>query len=98
MTSDELQALFETHDDKYTKFEEYVKNPLSKRPDLHAFLLLDKLVPGDRDIISASEHDEFYIDIDLEELAEKITEEQVIELIACGAIYSSEYDCLYMIS
>lgn len=96
MTKEEMLELFEKHNGKYIKFEDYVKNPLSKRPDLHAFLLMDKLVPGNGDIISAAEHDEFYIDIDPEELAENITEEQIIELVACGVGYTSEYDCFYM--
>lgn len=96
MQKEEMLELFEKHNDKYVQFEEHVKNPLSKRPDLHVFLLIDKLVPGNTDIISAAEHDVFYIDVDPEELAKDITEEQIIELVACGVSYTSAYDCFYM--
>ena len=43
MNAEELKELFETHSDKYGKFKEIVKSPFSKRADLHAFILLDKL-------------------------------------------------------
>lgn len=97
MNREELVDLFEKHNDKYLE-EESVNFTVTKRPDLHAFLLLDKLLPADRDLISASEHDVYYLDIDLEELAEVITEDQIIELIACGVMLDSEYDCLSMFS
>ena len=72
-----------------------IENKRSERPDIHAFLLLDELVPGTRDMISAAEHDEFYLDVGVEELVKVITEEQVIELRRCG-VHWSEYDCLVM--
>jgi hypothetical protein len=97
MTLDKLIELFKTHHDKYLE-EDSVNFTITKRADLHAFLLLDKLVPGKTDLISASEHDVYYLDIGLEELAEVINEEQIIELIACGVMLNSEYDCLSMFS
>ena len=73
-------------------------NSGTRRPDLYAFLVLDKLVPGDTDIISASEHDEYYLDINIEELDKVIKEEDVIELCKCGVMWHDEFECLYMFS
>lgn len=89
MRTRELRELFEAHRDEYIKFDR-VSNPRSKRPDLHAFLLLDELVSGNRDIISCAWHDNIGLDIDLSDLAEVITEEQVIELIRCGVRIDDE--------
>ena len=86
---------FEKHNDEFCKFEN-VQNKFSNRPDLHAFILLDKLVPGNSDIISASEHDEFYLDIDIQKLEKVITQEQILDLIRCGIRYDTGYDCLSM--
>ena len=40
-------------DEEFLKFER-VENKRSQRPDLHAFLLLDELVPDKSDIIAAT--------------------------------------------
>lgn len=95
MTLQEMQDLFEKYNDLYLKFD-IIKNPKSKRPDLHAFILLDELQPGTSDMISASTHDEFYLNIDTEVLAQYINEDQIKELIACGVRYSEYDDCFSM--
>jgi len=95
MTTEEMAALWEKHNDQFLMFEQ-VKNPLSGRPDINAFLLLDQLVSGSRDIISSAEHDEIWVNIDVEKLAEVIVEEQIIELIRCGVRYDSAFDSLAM--
>jgi hypothetical protein len=87
-----LQEIFEEYNDEYLSFEK-VENKRSQRPDLHAFLLLDELFPSDRDIVSAAEHDEIYLDIEEDQL-EKLTKEQILELVRCGIIFDSEYGCL----
>jgi hypothetical protein len=83
VTQEEIEQFFEDNNDDFLKFE-LVENPRSKRPDLHAFLLLEELVPGDKDILDAAEHDEVWLSIELSELEGKITEEQLLELIRCG--------------
>jgi len=90
-------AWFERHTDEYCSFEK-VETKRSGRADLHAFMLLDTLVPGTQDMIAGSEHDEFYLDVSLEELAAVATPEQLLELIRCGIRYDSEYNCLAMFS
>lgn len=83
MTTEELEQLFEKHNGEYIEFAK-VEEKRSRRPDLHAFLLLDELVPGDGDMITAADHDEYWLSVDREAVAEVITEKQVVELIRCG--------------
>ncbi len=83
MTKDQLCQTFDKHCGEYLQFHK-ITDKKSKRPDLHSFLLLDSLIPSDQDIVSAANHDEIYLSIDLEALAQVINEEQVIELIRCG--------------
>jgi hypothetical protein len=89
-----IQELFEKHSDEYLKFER-VERKLTRRPDLHAFMVLDNLFPRDSDLVSAAERDEIFLDVEAEEI-ETLTEAMVIELIRCGVRYDSEFDCLAM--
>jgi hypothetical protein len=91
----DFAALYAKHQDaEFLNFEK-VENPRSKRPDIHAFLLLDELVPGDSDMVAAAEHDEIYLQVSPEAL-EHATEAQIIELIRCGVRYDSSTDSLAM--
>jgi hypothetical protein len=90
-----IHGFFETHEGEFLKFER-VENKHSTRSDIHAFIVLDKLFPSARDMVSAAEHEEIYLDVNPEELAEKATEDQVIELIRCGVRYDSSTDSLAM--
>lgn len=93
MTIEQLIQLFGTHDDEFLKFNRVTGN-LTKRPDLHAFNLIDRLVPGNTDIVSSAEHDTIWLDVTLEQLAAVITEQQVLELIRCGVHYDNDIGCL----
>lgn len=86
MTTEEIIALFEKHDDLYLQvlMGTAPEAGPTKRWDLNAFLLLERLVPGEGDMISAAEHDEFFLSVDLEELAKVATEEDVKTLLRCG--------------
>lgn len=79
----------------YCNFES-VENKLSNRPDLHALLLLDKIVPSEHysDILSSAEHDIVYINIDIKKLIKNVTIEHIYDLCRCGITYDSEVDCL----
>jgi len=90
----DIYIFMEEHDDEYLKFEK-VENKRSNRPDLHAFLLLDELVPGTSDMVCNSEHDEFWLDVNLDELAEVATEDQIIELMRCGVRCSEDSLCMF---
>lgn len=91
----DIEAAFEAASVEFLKFER-VANKKSSRPDLHAFILLNELVPGSRDIVSAAEHDEIYLEISPDELAKVATEQDIIDLHRCGVRYSSELDGLCM--
>lgn len=91
MTVEELEEIFEKHGDEFLTFDK-VEGKRSNRTDLHAFLLLDELVPSERgcDIVSGARHDEIWIDTDVSKLAKVATEDQIIELIRCGIRYSED--------
>lgn len=90
-----LKERFQQLDDEYLNFEA-VENKRSGRRDLHAFLLLDSLLPGTRGMVCAATHDEFFLDIDQKQLNKVITDEQILELTRCGVHYDSETDSLAM--
>jgi hypothetical protein len=87
-TVEEMGEFMESQRDEYIKFDR-VKYRLSDRPDLHAFLLLDKLAPpeGGGDMIEASEHDEFWLSADPKRVAEAATDENLIDLVRCGVLF-----------
>lgn len=96
MTKDELiEALRNREEDEYLKFDR-VQNRRSQRPDLHAFLVLDELVPGSVDMVSCAEHDQFWLEVSLDDLAGVVTPEQVVELVRCGVRYADDGDGLAM--
>ncbi len=86
--------LFNKYENEFLRFER-VENKRSERADLHGFLLLEELFPSNRDMISAAEHDEIWLDTGGEQLDE-LTDEQVIELLRCGIRYDPDYDRLAM--
>lgn len=95
MTTDQLHDLFKRYEDEYLNFH-LIANPTSKRPDLHAFALLDRLVPATGDMVSATSHDEIWLSIELEALAAVVTEDQVLELVRCGVRFDSEGLCMFV--
>lgn len=83
MKIEEVTSLFKKHYTEYLKFDR-VKSPKSRRPDLCAFLILDEICPGDRDIVSSAEHDEIWLGVSVHDVKDRITEDQIIDLIRCG--------------
>lgn len=88
----DLKAEFEKNEDHYLEDHESIAG----RADLHAFNLLERLIPGKGDMISGAEHDEITLGIDLEELAAVATPEDITTLVRCGVRFDAEYDCLRM--
>lgn len=77
-------------DDEFLK-DERIKpeRRLHRRPDINAFLLLDKLAGelhegADRDIICSASHDEFSLHLDPKDVCKHATEEDIRDLIRCG--------------
>lgn len=91
-----FEKLFKTDDsDEFLKFER-IEAPLSTRKDIHAFILLNMLVPDTCHILGNASHDEVWLDVDVEKLISVVTKEQVIDLIRCGVRYDSENESLAM--
>ena len=92
-----MHEAFESVEDDHLQFDR-IENPLSLRPDVCAFLLLDKLVPptGKRDMIAASGHDTIALATDCEALAGIATPEDIRTLRRCGVWYDDDEDCLKM--
>lgn len=84
-----LKEMFDKHDEEFLQFDS-IENKRSRRPDLHAFLLLDELQPSTSDIVDAAEHDEYWLAIDCDALEKAITSDQVLELVRCGIRYDDD--------
>lgn len=82
-------------DSEFLNFD-LVENKLHTRPDLHAFLLLDNLVPGTRDMVDDADHDIIYLSTDIEELAKVATIDHIRELSRCGVMFDEEAGSLAM--
>lgn len=97
---DKLLEILRKCDDEYLTGWEKIEERFASRRDLHAFILLDKLLPdpNGRDLISASEHDIYYLAVDPEELAEVATEEQLRDLARCGVRYEEDTESLFLFS
>lgn len=90
-----LQERFDEIDhDEHLKFER-VTEKLASRPDVHLFVMLDKIFPSEneRDIVSATDHYGIFLSIDDEQL-ETLTDEQLLTIVRCG-FSLSEYGGLY---
>lgn len=97
-----ISEIYEKHGDEEFMAFKLVANKTSTRPDIHAFMLLDRLLgpyvegTGCDDIVSAAEHDEIWLSADIEKLESVATEDQIIELIRCGVRYDSYHNALAM--
>lgn len=86
--------MFDEFEDEFLKFER-VKEKFSSRPDLHAFILLDKLLPGTEDMVAAAEHDEIYLSPDPKELAKLATKDELRDLHRCGVRADDNGLCMF---
>ena len=69
----------------------------SSRRDLHAFMLLDSLLPNSKhDMVCAAEHDIIYLSVDVSELCQVITDEQIRELALCGCIREDDHLAMFV--
>ena len=85
---------FEQFQNDHCEFEK-VEGKRSERPDLHALTVLDELFPDTEDMISGAEHDIIFLNVSLESLHGKVTDDTIQELVRCG-VHVSEYECLAM--
>ena len=89
MTENQLEELFEKHsEDEYLEFER-IQNPKHTRRDICAMLIIHEIQSRNESqrqdtMISWAGHEEIYLDVNVEEISEYITEEEIIDLIRCG--------------
>lgn len=95
MTLEEMKAAWKKYNDEYLWFGRVVSQR-TRRADLHAFLLLDELFPSTFDIIEDAGHEQVFLSIDIKDLAAKIDEELIVELIRCGVCLDSMKNSLVM--
>jgi hypothetical protein len=86
MLVEEMVELFTKYSDLGCSSEEFraILPKFSSRPDLHAMMLIDSIAPDVGDMIPCAEHDQIWFGVELESLAEWITEDQVKQLAICG--------------
>jgi hypothetical protein len=90
-----LEEIFERYEDEFLRFDR-VEEKLHSRRDLCAFLLLDKLMPGTKVMVSAAGHDEIWLDIDCDELAAVAEEKDILTLIRCGVRNDEGYLAMFV--
>ena len=91
MTGEELfQSLNRNHEGFAN-----IKEKRSRFCDIHAILLLEELNPSldknKRKAIPTSDHDEYWLAFDAEEVFENATPDQLQELVDCGVMYDEGY-------
>lgn len=86
------KSVFEKYTKEYLKFE-LVEPKLSKRPDLHAFLVLETLFPSNQAVVAAADHEIIYLAFDEEQL-DTLGESELRDLHRCGVSVGS--DGVYM--
>lgn len=94
--SEWVEEIFEKYKDSdFLEFKK-IENPEHPRADICAFLILDRLSPGNGDIVAGADHDIIYLDGDLDDIAKVATEEDLLRLIRCGVIVQDGYFAMYV--
>jgi hypothetical protein len=93
MTVRQVVKFSEAFEDEYGQFDRIKEDKPSSRKDLCAFIKLDHLVPPAykwEDIVTGSEHDEFFLSPDMDKFAKVATETDVLYLVRCGVMFSED--------
>jgi hypothetical protein len=97
MDVSKMKGLFsEFSESDYLNFDK-VEFKISKKKDVHAFVLLDRIFPDDAfSMIENTEYDQINLYLDLEKLSKVIMPEQILELVRCGVSCYESDDFLSM--
>lgn len=90
-----LSETFAKFEGEYGEFHR-IDSPASTRPDLCAFMLLDKLLPSNKNIISYAGHDYVALNVAAGDLAAVATEADIATLVRCRMRYNAREDSLEM--
>ncbi len=87
----DLESAFEKYSGEYLKFSLIdADKRLSPRPDIHAFLLLDKILPPSHkgiEMVLFASPNSIALAVDCGDFAEVATEENIRDLVRCGIRY-----------
>lgn len=90
MNSEEIIEVFHANSKTHGEFFR-VRKQLHPRSDIHAFLLLASILPpGENTIIAGADHDKIFLECNVDDLVNRITEDQIIELIRCRVFLEDE--------
>ena len=98
MRKPSIKKRFEQFEDDCQNFQA-VLNPLHRRPDIAAFLLLDQLLPKHGTgacMLESAEHDIVFLDVEPKDLNRVASDDNIRDLIRCGVGYDSEIERLFM--
>lgn len=88
MTREDIEAVFNMASNRPTNFLLH---------DIDGFIRLKQMGwPALNDILSAAEHDQVWLSIDIDWLLGVITVDDINYLNDCGIHYDADYDSLYM--
>jgi hypothetical protein len=102
MTVDDfVKTLEEYHDGEFCNFRFMPEeDQLSKRPDVHAIMLLDSLTDDCADMLSGrcptDDVISIFLNVNVEEVAANITHKQCVELVRCGVYVQNELLYLFI--
>ena len=91
----DIKAMFEKYNDEYLQFDN-VENPVHQRPDLCAFLTLDRLCFGHFNMVASAGHDQIWLDTDVAALSNTVTEDDILLLVRCGVNFDEDTESLFM--
>jgi len=96
VTEEEFRDIFNSDYKDYRQFSK-VEQQYGSSPDLHAFILLNKLVPIKTNIIVVTEYDKIWLAQDMADLIKAgITKNQALELRRCGVSLDDQAGELFM--
>ena len=98
MTSEQLEAMYEKHEDEHLKFESIPEaERRHSRSDLCGMILLAERFPveNDRDMVCSASHDQIWFDAGPNDDGNwPLDESDVVYLYRCGIWYDSDTDSL----
>ena len=87
------EQIFSENSKEYLKFER-IEEKLSQRPDIHALMLIDRLLPESGNIIDGIDEDELILDVNTARFFKAATPKDIIDLIRCGVSFDKDMETL----
>lgn len=89
-----VKELFEKHENEFLN---YRADP-SLEDKVHDFVVFESLVKFVKrgDLIGNLGYEEIYLNVDVAEVVNTLSEDALVKLIRCGLRYSDEHECFVM--